>query len=334
VPYAYAQLGASQQAASQYEAAISAFDTEIRALDDSIAAMRDGRTLDALLSAAATESSGWYWQLDQLPESAESRQLYELIATHRFQEALKNYRDLKQMQASLERGADSLAVFDDILDTRQRAYDERLPVVIDRLSSMDVEALNQRRVELESRLMTIEASEDVVALGTPREQSLWRDLTAVEADLALVGESPATADLAAKQRFLKGLLLWDLQRDYKARLWQAKRNLRDLDHQAKEAVRRYHQVDKARAEWPEKFASLTGRIDGLAPRIEALEQRLAQTLTKQQAYLQALAVDSLQARRDRLGTYAVQARFALASLYDRAAAQADARPLPLGGGAP
>jgi hypothetical protein len=43
-------------------------------------------------------------------------------------------------------------------------------------------------------------------------------------------------------------------------------------------------------------------------------------LEKQQNFLQAIAVNELKAQRDRLNTYVIQARFSLASIYDRASA--------------
>ncbi|HEY3518739.1 MAG TPA: hypothetical protein VGL98_16940, partial [Gammaproteobacteria bacterium] len=46
-------------------------------------------------------------------------------------------------------------------------------------------------------------------------------------------------------------------------------------------------------------------------------------LHRQQDFLQDIAVEELKAQRDRLNTYMVQARFALASIYDRAAARVE-----------
>jgi hypothetical protein len=52
-------------------------------------------------------------------------------------------------------------------------------------------------------------------------------------------------------------------------------------------------------------------------------QAEAQTaVLRQQDFLQRLAVEELDAQRARLNTYMVQARFSLASIYDRAAANA------------
>jgi tetratricopeptide (TPR) repeat protein len=320
VPYAFAQLGADKQAADHYVDAIEAFGNEIDRLTSSIEAIGQGRLIAELLGRQA-DTSGWYWRLERVPDSVESRYLYELLATHRFQEGLKIYRDLLYLDRNLEHWADSLGAFDDILDTRERAYRQRLPALDSSLARMDLDQMAAYRVDLESHLAKIERSENAVALGTASEQQAWRDLTAMESKLALVAGDPAAEELRDKQRFLKGLLLWDLRRDYKARLWAQKSSLRELDRSLKEAQRRHHQVETAREQWPETFHELTDRIAGLAPRVLGLHGSVQTALLRQQDFLRDVAVAELQAQRDRLDTYRVQARFALASIYDRAAAR-------------
>jgi hypothetical protein len=243
------------------------------------------------------------------------------MASNRFQEGLKNYRDLLYLNRNLDRWVESLGAFDDILDTRERAYRQRLPKIDGSLSSVDLDAMLARRVQLESRLQAIERSEDVVALGTEKEQGTWRTVTAMEPAIARLPDDAGSQEIRAKHRFLKGLLVWDLRRDYKARLWVEKKSLADLDRQLREAQRRHHQVESARDDWPEKFAELTARIDGLRPRVLGLQGNAQAALLKQQLFLQDVAVGELKAQRNRLNTYMVQARFALASIYDRASAR-------------
>lgn len=322
VPYAFTKLNADRQAADYYVDAIEAFNDEMERLDQSIAAIAEGKLVSEILDSEISDASGWYWRMGELPDTPESRYLYELMAAHRFQEGLKNYRDLRYLQRNLDRWTESLGAFDDILDTKQRAYEQRLPAIDASLARMDLDEMAARRVEFESRLMTIERSEDVVALGTPNEQDLWRQLQDVEAKLELLGDDPTAQELREKQRFLKGLLIWDLRRDYKARLWQEQRSLRDLDRDLKEIERLHHQVESARAEWPDQFGALTQRIADLTPRVQGLKGDVDGTLLAQELYLQGIAIDELQAQRARLNTYMVQARFALASIYDRASAQA------------
>jgi tetratricopeptide (TPR) repeat protein len=328
VPYAFAQLGADKQAADHYVDAIEAFSREIRRLDESIAGIRAGALITELLGEhdnVGNDAGGWYWRLEHIPDSVESRYLYELLATNRFQEGLKNYRDLTNLNRNLDRWVESLGAFDDILDTRQRAYEQRLPTIDTSLQSVDLETMTAQRVEFESRLAAIERSEDVVALGTAKEQETWATLSAMEPELARLPHDAASDEIRAKHRFLRGLLLWDLQRDYKARLWAERKSLGDLDRQLREAQRRHHQVSSARDDWPEKFTALTARIEGLRPRVMGLQSTAQAALDKQRDFLQGIAVEELTAQRDRLNTYMLQARFALASIYDRAAANVEPR---------
>ncbi len=321
VPYAFTKLDADSQAADYYVDAIEAFNDEMLRLDRSIAAIAEGKLVSELLNSEISDASGWYWRMGDLPDTSESRYLYELMAAHRFQEGLKNYRDLRYLQTNLDRWTESLGAFDDILDTKQRAYEQRLPAIDASLAQMDLVEMAAQRVDFESRLMGIERTENVVALGTPTEQDLWRQLQDMESKLTLLGDDPTAQELRDKQRFLKGLLLWDLRRDYKARLWREQRSLRELDRDLKEIERLHHQVDSARGDWPDEFAALTQRIGDLTPRVQGLKDTVDATLLRQELYLQGIAIEELQAQRARLNTYMVQARFALASIYDRASAQ-------------
>ena len=52
--------------------------------------------------------------------------------------------------------------------------------------------------------------------------------------------------------------------------------------------------------------------------------RVGDAMAEQRAFLQAIAVGELQAQKQRLDIYTVQARFALAAIYDRAATLGEA----------
>jgi hypothetical protein len=56
----------------------------------------------------------------------------------------------------------------------------------------------------------------------------------------------------------------------------------------------------------------------LQPRVTGLTAQLDTMAEKQNRYLAAIAVKELEAQKQRLAAYSLQARFALASIYDRA----------------
>jgi hypothetical protein len=327
VPYAYAQLEADKQAAEQYQLAVTAFGAESERIDQSIASIRDGHLLDAIMANDEGETSGWYWQLTNLPDAPETRYLYHLLASHTFQEGLKNYRDLKIMQRNLASWALSVEAFDNMIDARRKAFEQRLPALRETLDGVDLDALEARKNELESRVAAIERDSDIVGLATARELEQWRKVERLERVLARADQNdPLVQEMREKTRLVRGTLLWDFNSSYKARLWRARKELRELDVAYKEARRRSVLVERARDEYPARTEAFAARVAGLLPRIETLSARLALAAEAQNRYLASIAIRELESQKERLASYSLQARFALASIYDRAASTGSGTP--------
>jgi tetratricopeptide repeat protein len=326
VPYAFGKLNANAQSAEYYESAVESFDAENGRLDAAIARIEQGDMLKRVLTSgrSGAEPYGWFWQLKNLPDAPESRYLYTVLAGNDFQEGLKNYRDLVHMSDLLDRGGDSMDAFGDMIETRERAYAERLPRVDTLLSSGAVEQLQQRNVDLSGRLQTIEARRDVAALGTDGEREQWTRIQRLDAALASAPDTPENADLRQRLALVKGVLYFRLNDAYGARLWEQHRSLKDLNLALHEAQSRWIRVEQARRNVPTNTGEFAERIAALKARIDALQTRLAATEQSQADHLARVAVNELEEQKSRLATYEIQARFALASMYDRAARAASA----------
>lgn len=319
VPYAYAQLDASGQAAEQYMLAVNAFNDELQRIDQSIASIRDGQLFDAIANTDESERAGWYWQLRNLPDAPETRYLYHLLASHAFQEGLKNYRDLRIMQRNLASWQLSVEAFDNMVDARRSAFDQRLPALQATLGGVDLNAIEARKNELESRIAAIERESDVVGLATARELEQWRKVERIEQVLARADQAdPMVVEMREKARLLRGTLLWGFNSSYKARLWRARKELRELDVAYREARRRWVLVERAREDYPARTEAFARRVETLSPRLDGLNARLEITAQAQNRYLASIAIRELESQKERLAAYSLQARFALASIYDRA----------------
>ena len=318
VPYAFTKLQANGQAADYYNTAVQSFDAETKRIDDSIAQIRDGKLLDRILGEEKKDTVGWFWQLKNLPDAPESRYLYEMLAGNEFQEGLKNYRDLDYMRRNIDGWRDTVAAFDDMLGTRERAYAERLPKADALMQSTDLNALTQKRVDFESRLNEIDKSADVAALGTPEEQKTWARLKRIEEFLASHPDDPDVADMREKHRLMKGVLIWRMSESFKARLWNQRRSVKELESNLKETQKRALQVEQARKAVPSDTGTYGKRVADLRARMDELQAKLSDASERQNRFLQAIAIQTLEGQKQRIATYQVQARFALASIYDRA----------------
>jgi hypothetical protein len=319
IPYAYAQLDATKQAVEQYTMAVAAFNDEAQRIDQSIAAIKSGRLLDAIMENDKADNVGWYWQLQNLPDAPETRYLYHLLASHEFQEGLKNYRDLRLMQRNLSTWELSVTAFDDMIDTRRKAFEQRQPKLQAVLDRVDPEQLEARQRDQELRANAIERDNDVAALATSREHEQWAKVQQIEQVLSRADPNdPLVQEMREKVRLLRGTLYWDFTSSYKARLWKTRKELRELNVASTEARRRWVLVERAREDYPARTEQFAQRVAGLQPRLTGLNDRLARAAESQNRYLADIAVRELESQKQRLAAYSLQARFALASIYDRA----------------
>ncbi|MEO8316413.1 MAG: hypothetical protein ABI645_16670, partial [Pseudomonadota bacterium] len=320
VPYAFSKLGANGQAAEYYEKALSSFSTEQANIDAAVDRIRKGGLLHDLLGEdASSPQRGWFWQLQELPDSPESRYLFPVLAGNDFQEGLKNFRDLAYLGSTLARWDENMVVYADMIETREKAHGERIPRVDALLGGATLDALTERRKEVEGRVNDVVIMEDVAALGTPEQRAQWQRIAAIEAGLATEPASDESAAKVERLRLVKGVLYWDLRQSYRERLYQQRRELKSLDVALAETNRLWLRVEQARKTAPATTGDFATRIDALQARMTSLRAKLANAAQAQGDLLADIAVQELDTQKQRIADYEVQARYALATIYDRAA---------------
>jgi hypothetical protein len=189
---------------------------------------------------------------------------------------------------------------------------------------VDIGTLNAGRDALRARFEAALAQRDVTALATAQERA-WLDLLdGVDAELAAHAGDASLDDAREKARLARGVLMWRLDEAWKVRSWEAGRSMRELDAAVYDARTRQTASSRARQGAPERNAELGRRVAAVAPRVADLAARVESAKSAQERYLADIAVGELQAQRQRLDEYSVQARYAVATIYDRASAQGSA----------
>jgi Tetratricopeptide repeat len=320
VPFAYAEVGAFGQSLTQYNEALAVFERETTKLDQSIAAIRSGKLVDGLMQRNPGDQMGWFWSIKELPEMPHGSHLSQVLAQHDFQEAFKNLRDLRFLQNNLAEWQDKLGVFDDMLANRRKAYAERLPQIRARAGATGLDAQQKRRDGLADELARAEAAADGEAFADVRERDLQQRLARVQAILQSTAASSEPDIVSARERAARvaGALTWQLAQAQAARVWQAKKGLREVDEQLAQARARDAALAQAQTDEPARFDAFGQRIAALDPTLKALLPRVVALGAEQQQAVQDIAVAELTRQKERLASYTLQARFAVAQLYDRA----------------
>ncbi len=320
VPYAYAKLGVYSQAALKYGSALEAFGKEIDKLGASITCIREGKFLKALVREELKQDANWVVKLRELPETPETFYLLDLMASHDFQESLKNYIDLEQLRKKLEVWSEDLVAFEDIIEQRRAYYQPLLPTIDREFRQLDsqMQLRLEQRDHIEQRLQAMLVAPRPDYLATAPERIFGEHLARLEKAISAGGGAAAGDEVRGRVRRLRGVLDWKIYTEYDQRFTAAHKNLRDLNRVIDVLHNRYTSFVRTRQAATQSYEGYDEVIRIQRARITTAQEKVRLLSARQGQMLEVMAVNELTRRRDRLEEMQVKARFALADSYDRA----------------
>ena len=245
IPFALDRLGAHEQALQYYLLAIQTLDDARKELAESIASVRTGRMVETIVRRDLDAELGWKWQLRDLPDLPETWWIRQMLAQYRFQEAVKNYRDVRLLARQMDAWSQQISSIPQELRNR-------------RLSSLPADMLISRAQS------TYQPPE-----GTPTELRMEQQIGGAwlgAGRLRLQGPGPIRLQLS--------------------------------------------QV-------PGQFNGPLEALNQIEPRISALRPRIALAGQQQDQQLDELVITDLEAQKTEIERYLLEARFAVARIYDR-----------------
>jgi len=319
VPYAYGKLNVYSKAALMYGSALEKFGIEVDKLDASIKSIREGHFLKALVREELKQDADWVIKLRKLPQTPETYYLLDLMASHNFQESLKNYLDLEQLRKRLETWKGDLDAFEEIIEKRRAYYQPLLPAIDREFRQLDSQMrlrLEQRdRIEQRLKNMLVVPRPDYLA--TSKERIISEQIAQLEQKPA-AGHSAVTDGIAARIKRLRGVLHWNIYTQYDRRFTEAYKHLRDLNHEVDRLKQQYTAFVRSRQAATQSYEGYDDVIRGQRFLIQKAREKVGELMARQGHMLETMAVKELTKRRDRLAEFQIKARFAMADSYDRA----------------
>jgi tetratricopeptide (TPR) repeat protein len=316
VPQAYAGMNLYGNAAMMYDQAVDQFGKQIEKVDASIGSIREGRFLKALIREESRQDETWVIRLRSLPDAPETYYLMELMASHDFQNAMHNYLDLEDLQSRLMAWRISLDAFDDLIRLRSENYEPLLPEVDARFRALDsrIRLRLEQRKHLSERLKSMLTAPRPDYLATAEERTIGERLELLEKQIGNA-DSPESQRVAR----LRGALAWRLETEYPKRLSEAQTHLKELNGSIDALTKQYDGFVRTRQAVAHRYVGYDAQITQLRERVESALQRVDALMARQGQMIETVAVNQLEARRERLAAQLTDARFGVADSYDRAA---------------
>jgi len=319
LPFAYSKLRVYGRAASLYGQALDSFGKELEKVDASARSIRAGNFLKALVREEVRQDNVWVVRLRTLPDAPETFYLTELMASNDFQTALQNYLDLEDLHRRLIAWQGGFDAFQDLIRLRRANYEPLLPEVDGHFRELDA----QMRLRLAQHDRLQRSLQDILTAPRPPLLATADERVALERlrkiEKALEHESgPEWAAQRLRVQHLQGVLTWRLFTEYPQRLTQAHKDLHELNDDVQMLHAQYTAFVRARQAAVHSYAGYDHSIQRLRTRVGEALARVDTLLARQGHIIEAVAIDELNTRRQRLEAYQVQARYAVADSYDRA----------------
>jgi hypothetical protein len=319
LPFAYSKLQVYGRAALLYGKALEAFGKELEKVDASTRSIRAGNFLKALVREEINQDNLWVVRLRALPDTPETFYLTELMASNDFQTALQNYLDMEDLRRRLIAWQGGFDAFEDLIRLRRANYEPLLPQVDAHFKELDsqMRVRLEQRDHLQKRLQDILTAPRPALLATADERVALERLAKIETALKHTSDAEH-ADQEARVQRLRGVLTWRLNTEYPERLTQAHEHLHALNENVRALQKQYTAFVRARQAAVHSYAGYDQPIRRLRTRVDEALEHVDTLLARQGHVIEAVAIDELNIRHQRLEAYQVQARYAVADSYDRA----------------
>ena len=186
------------------------------------------------------------------------------------------------------------------------------------LAGTTFDKLKKRTTALQEKLTFIESDQNSLGLATSTELRQLAALDRINSRLTSLPKTSGVAVLQEKEKRIRGMLLWQIDQEYKKRLSNAQQSLADLDPLLEKSRGGRLALQETRLNGPTGFEGFQTRINTQRNRISKTLARTTQTRLTQGRHVEQLAIRELEAQKKRIDVYVIQARYALAQTYDRA----------------
>ena len=319
VPYAYGQLNVHSKAAVMYGHAMEIFGNEVSSLDLSIKNIREGKFLSALLMEESKSDKDWMVNLRNMQDSPETHYILDLMASHDFQESLKNYYDLAELKKRLAIWIADLVVYEEIISIRRKYFEPLLPRIEKKFKSLDsrIRLRKEQRDQLDKRLKSMLITRRPEYLATSDERITLEKIHNMEFYLSSRAELN-TEPVRQRIKRLKGVVSWNINLEYNKRLTKLFSNFHELEEIIDRLNSVYASFVRTRQAATQSYEGYSIPIRRLKSKLKEAKLKVTGIMARQGKMLENMAVHDLDQRRQRLESYQVKARFALAESYDRA----------------
>jgi hypothetical protein len=329
-PRAYEEVGAKQQALTGYQLAATTFQNQLSEIESLTQILQQPNWLEVLSPATSVGNGGDPLVPVDTTTASNKRELpylYQKLASNQFNEAFKQYEQLRRLDGVMSRRADDLDALKDQVSNLNNLNGSHFADGQGRLRSLAgrYDKMQKKWDSVQLRAQDLgNNADDFAQTASVEDQARDQHLQTLKNALDKAGYSPAADALRLRLARLQGLSVWMTassaplsQVDMQRRLQEASADMIALQVRLK-AIKALQADNRTVLD-----SHAEARINQLAQRVGTARTNLARAQEEYRTYMRKLAVNVLAERKSRLNNDLAEAYLNVARLQDQALLKED-----------
>ena len=332
-PRAFEALGALPQSMTSYREATDVLRKQIVTVDALITAMQDPQWLEVLApdgKASLAADPLQPMETTAASNKGETLFLYKLLASNDFNEAFKQYQQLRRLQLVMDKRANDLLALKDVANTLNTVNGHELDIASQRISELKARYLRMQQHWEAVQVAAQDAgsnNEDFASIATDADQRREHYVAAMMAALDKQPPSPAVQKLKQRAKRLHGMSIWIEATDAPVAQDDLLKRLQDTDKDMVALQKRLQAVQSLVDNNHEVIASNPdSRVDKLIERVSKARDGIKTAQEEYREYMRKQALNVLQQNKVKLSNELAEAYLNLARIEDEAINKDDKAP--------
>ena len=322
IPYAYQKLEAMQPALQRYLAASQAYQQQIELVDDIEEQVRYGNLVEnlvkKLIKAKSLGSGDESIQDSKLFGDVYDYYIYELLAQNRFNEGFRSYQKLGRLALMLEHWESQLPMFEEMLETNQLRFDQKIPQIDAYLDKGTLDKLRAKYELINADLKSLKNDQRLYLIADENQTEIHQRITRLENNIKKIPREMLTNNQAIKAKRARGVLQWQLGLDKTKKIWELEKVRMQIEKLVADIADQTIALASARENALTRFVGYQEKIDEGGDNLRRLRDKIKGQVDIQSDFIKEEILAVLKKRKATLNHFLLQSDLSVARLHEKA----------------
>ncbi|MBV1915770.1 MAG: hypothetical protein KUG72_10320 [Pseudomonadales bacterium] len=316
IPYLYLSMDDPGLALPRYQSAVKEYNNVLVQLDDAKAHVNSGELFGFLDKYKAGAATDWHREPVELPVTEETILIGTLLTQQKIDKDFTALAELYQLKKAINKRHEDLISFQHLVETNDLRHAAITPQITKEIENLQQVEADKKVAALEQQIAEIQKNESIYRLTDEDESDYLARIQKGNKLLDSITDADKKARYKERLDRVNGILLWNLTEAYSERIWQAEKNLKEINASLASAEKTQQKLEVTITQYNNNSDPVSMKVAQIKLDLEQTIVRTEYLTSQQEQFIQQKFLIALNTKREEIRNYLVHSHLAIARLTD------------------